>query len=398
MSFATDQPLIWPVPADWGRPVRESLGWLTEVLVAPTYGIAQKRSLRAAPRRSFAFDVVAEKRERRLLDTLRFDGGSRQWMLPIWPDGQVLAEQVASGADSIPCLTAGYDFVAGGQAVLWAAMDQWEIVTIDAVGEDGLTLTDEVSALWRAGSRLWPLRRARIQDATEESSWHDDASRLPLQFLIDEPCDWPAVLPGATYRDHPVLQSRPDAKAGLDSDFGRYLSRVDNDVGVVTEYDTVGLPVRHQDHVWKLFGRAERSAFRSLAYGLAGRFGNLWVPSWNSDLRLVASVGAADTTLSVEWCGYTLYGREQIGRRDIRIELFGGAVYLRRITGSVEAGAAETLAIDAALGVAVSPSAVRSVSFVGLSQLASDLVEIEHVTDGDGLARSRTKWEAIRDV
>lgn len=398
MSFAADQPVLWPVPADWGRPVRESLSWLTDMMIAPTFGVSQKRQLRIAPRRSFSFDVIAEGRERRLLDTLRFDGGSRQWLLPIWPDGQVLAETVASSSDEIPCLTSGYDFVAGGQAVLWTAMDQWEVATIATIEADRLVLADGLSAGWSSGARLWPVRKARINGASEESVWHDDASRMPVQFRIDEPCDWPAVLPATTYRDLPLLDTRPDYRAGVDSDYGRYLEDVDNETGAVTVYDTVGLPVRHQDHAWRLFGRAEHSAFRSLAYGLAGRFGQLWVPSWNSDLKVVATIAAAATAVTVQWCGYTLFGREQIGRRDIRIELFGGAVYHRRIVDSAEAGETEVLAIDAALGADVSPAAIRSVSFVTLSQLAADLVEIEHVTDADGFGQSRTRWEAIRDV
>ena len=398
MSFVADQVPIWPVPADWGKPVRETLGWLTDQMVAPTFGISQKRALRQAPRRGFAFDVIAEGRERRLLDTLRVDAGARQWRLPIWPDGQVLAEAVSAGGDELACLTAGYDFVAGGEAVLWRAIDLWEVVAIATVGETSLVLDGVLASSWPAGTRLWPLRRARMLGAADESVWHDDASRMPLQFRIDEPCDWPAVLPAETYRDLPVLGIRPDYRGGLGGDFTRLVQAVDNETGLVTEYDTVGLPVRHQDHLWRLFGRAEQAVFRSLAYGLQGRFGNLWVPSWNADLSLAAPIGASDSTISVDWCGYSLFAHEQEGRRDICIELAGGAKFLRRITDSVSAGGTETLTIDAALGETVAPAAVRAISFVTLSQMASDQVEIEHVTDADGFAQSRTQWEAVRDV
>lgn len=397
MSFTAEGPLVWPVPADWGRPVREGLAWLTEAMVAPTYGVSQKRQLRLAPRRSFDFDVVADAGDRRLLDMLRFDGGERQWLLPIWPDGQLLLEGLAVGGTFIACRTAGFDFVEGGLALLWRSPDVWEVASVATVGGEGLTVAALASA-WPAGTRLWPLRKARMGGLSKESAWHDDASRLPMQFRIDEACDWPAMLPATTYLGTPVLTTRPDAGTATEADFARFVEEVDNQTGAITSYDTVGLPSRHQDHIWRLFGREEQGAFRSLLYGLAGRAGNLWVPSWGSDLKLAAPIGASATAITVEWCGYTLYGREQIGRRDLRIELAGGATFYRRIESSAEAGGNEVLGLDSALGVDVALGQVRCISFLTFSQLASDTVEIEHVTDGDGFAQSRTRWEGLRDV
>lgn len=396
MSFAAGQPVIWPFPADWGKPVRETLAWLTDAMVAPTAGFGPKRQLRLAPRRAFAFDVIADKRDRRVIDNLRFDRGAQPWQLPIWHDGQVLAESVATGGLAIACRTAGFDFVAGGRAVLWSAVDVWELVTIQTVQATSLALATGLQRAWPAGTRLWPVRRAFLPDASEESAWHDDASRMPLQFRVDEPCDWPAVLPAATYRTLPLLGLRPDMDGTVASRYGRDLQLVDEETGAITPFDLPTLPQRSQAHAWKLFGRQEHATFRSLAYGLRGRMGELWVPSWNADLRVVATIGSAATSITVEWCGYTLYGRQQRGRRDIRIEVAGGGVYCRRITGSVAAGATEVLTLDAALGVEVPASAIRAVSFLALCQQASDQVEIDHVTDADGLALSATRWEAVR--
>lgn len=396
MSFASDQPVIWPFPADWGKPVRESLAWLTDGMVAPTAGFGPKRQLRLAPRRSFSFDVIADKRDRRVIDNLRFDRGSQPWQLPIWHDGQVLAESVAIDGEFIPCRTSGFDFAAGGRAVLWQAVDVWELVNIETVDAEGLTLAAGLQAGWAAGTRLWPVRRAKLPGESEESTWHDDASRIPLQFRIDEPCDWPAVMPVATYRDLPLLDVRPDMDGTVTSRYGRDLQHVDEETGAIATFDLPGLPQRSQAHAWKLFGRDEHTEFRSLAYGLRGRMGELWVPSWNSDLKVVSTIGAASTSLTVEWCGYSLYGRQQLGRRDIRIEVAGGAVYCRRITNSVTAGATEVLTLNAALGVEVPAAAIRAVSFMALSQQASDQVEIDHMTDADGLGLCSMRWEGVR--
>src|SRR5690606_26788556 len=97
-----------------------------------------------------------------------------------------------------------------------------------------------------------------------------------------------------------------------------------------------GTGFRLQDQHWLVHGRSEQAALRSLLYWLAGRYSALWVPSGMADLQLAADVGASDTTLSVEWCGYTVFGRQQVNRRDIRIRLHDGTVHYRRISDSSE--------------------------------------------------------------
>ena len=75
-------------------------------------------------------------------------------------------------------------------------------------------------------------------------------------------------------------------------------------------------------------------------------------PGWNSDLLLAAAVADSDTSLTVEWAGYALFGQLQASWRDIRIEFWDGTVLYRRITASSDNGATETLTIDSAPGVA----------------------------------------------
>jgi hypothetical protein len=42
-------------------------------------------------------------------------GWGGAWQLPIWPDVQRLSAPLSAGAVSVPCATAGFDFVAGGR-------------------------------------------------------------------------------------------------------------------------------------------------------------------------------------------------------------------------------------------------------------------------------------------
>ncbi|WP_428999856.1 hypothetical protein, partial [Stenotrophomonas maltophilia] len=85
-----------------------------------------------------------------------------------------------------------------------------------------------------------------------------------------------------------------------------------------------------------LWGRAEHTWFRSLLYTLGGRRTPIWVPSYASDLKPVAAVAGGSTSLSVEWAGYTLFGKGQPNRKDVLIELRDGTKLCRRITNAAE--------------------------------------------------------------
>jgi hypothetical protein len=395
VTFVLGQQVAWPVPPDWKRPVRETLAWRTDILRAAT-GVTQHRALRLVPRRSFAFEVVAEGQERRVADALVADRGGRgDWALPIWPDVQHLAAALPAESATVPCITAHRDFVAGGRAMLWRSLRQWELVQVEGVLPGGLELATPTQQAWPAGTRLYPVRTARLVDNAEESLWTDLAGRRGLTFAVEEPCDWPPQPPAATYLGHPVLQHASDATEDGRASWSRQMAEADNDTAPPFVADVAGRVFATVDHRWRLWGPAERAAFRGLLYALRGRQTPVWVPSGLQDLRATAPITAASTALAVEWAGYTLYGRQQPHCRDLRIVLHDGTAFMRRVTDSAVAGDGEVLQLDAPLGQLVQPGAIRRIEWMRLCTLASDQIEIEHHHDLAGMARALTPFTAV---
>ncbi|RCH01932.1 hypothetical protein CSC36_6590 [Pseudomonas aeruginosa] len=74
------------------------------------------------------------------------------------------------------------------------------------------------------------------------------------------------------------------------------------------------------------------------------------------------------------------------GRRDIRIELYDGTVYHRRILTSTELDADTSAWPSTPPGPLVEPTDVARICFMALCSAATDVVEIEHVTDSEGVA------------
>lgn len=395
MAFSSEALKVWSVPPDWSDGVQETLTWSTDVLRASASAVSQHRGLVLAPRRSFTFELLSDKQERRVADML-LAGHSGEWQLPIWPDVQWLTAELDSGAEEIPCDPLGKDFVEGGNALLLSAVNRFEIVEIETIEVDHLTLAAPTDIGYAIGSRLYPLRRARVQDGAEERLFNDDAGRRRLTFDITEPCDWPALESPTLYLGHPVLIVRPDESEDPTSSYSHILQTVDYGTSLPVVHDLPGVALRAQKSYWQLYGRDEHTWFRSLLYTLCGRRVPMWVPSWTSDLTPAATLAGGSTSLSVEWAGYTLFGLAKHNRRDIRIELTSGTVYYRRITNAVEAGITETLTLSASLsGSAITPAQIRAVSFMALCTMASDSVDIEHSTDIDGLATATTGWAAV---
>lgn len=393
MGFTAATDKIWPVVPDWTNNVTETLSWSTEVLRATGTGVSQHRGLRIAPARSIAFESMAKGKARRIAEML-LAGWSGHWMLPIWPDVQWLAASLPIGSMSIPCTTAGYDFVAGGSALLYDSVNTWEIVKIDTIAAGALMLSAATTALHGTGSRLYPLRRARVRDDASETLRNDDAGRRSITFDITEPCDFPALVGGTSYLTHAVLDVRPDETQDPTASFSRMRQSVDYGTSMPVVHDLPRVAFRSQQSTWKLWGRDKHSWFRSLLYTLQGQRVPIWVPSFTTDLAPSAAING--TSLRVEWAGYTQFGLGKPNRKDVRIELVDGSVFYRRITGAVEAGLTENLTIDSAIsGASVNVGAVRQISFMALSTLASDDVEIDHMTDASGIAHATTGWKGV---
>lgn len=382
----------WPVMADWGRPVVESLEWLTEIQQAMD-GSEDAVPLREAPRRGWSFEVLEGRQERRIIENAVYDWGARVWALPVFPDVSLLAAELPAESTAIALDPAGLDFRAGGLAMLWADALSYELVEIASVEADRLELARPTLQGWPRGTRLYPCRTAHLRTRPTWRRRSDQVVSSRMEFAAAEPCDWPAEAPPVTYRGIPVLEWRPDESEDPTAQADRQLEAIDGDIGLVVFDDVTGRPWELQSHDFLLRGRGDRAGHRSLMYWLQGRYQRVWLPTWADDVQLLDPVAAGAVTWFVANAGITSYLRQQDGRRHLRVELNTGQVFYREVlASSVADSARETLLVDAALGVAVTPGQVRQISWMKVSRLAADRVEITHPADSHGVARSRVRF------
>jgi hypothetical protein len=185
------------------------------------------------------------------------------------------------------------------------------------------------------------------------------------------------------YRGQPILEQLPNWREHPGADFRRQVEILDNLTGTVLLQDRSNLSEPVHSFLWSAFGRAEVGEQRNFLYSRRGRFKGIWVPTFSSDLRLVAQIGPAEVNIDVEACGLTQFVGADVHRKDIRIELIDGTVYYRRVSVFVVVDeSTERMTISSALGTTVDPEEVALISWMMFARLDADEVDIEWPTAG----------------
>lgn len=390
--------IAWAWAPDWGDGVQETLEWSTDVLASESLA-EQRRALRIAPRRELQAAIYANARERSALDLGLFGWGARIWAVPIWPEIQLLQHPVALGADRINCQTEHLDFAIGGLVMLRGEdAFTYEVAEVSGVDAYGVDLARATQRAWGAGTRLYPARAAQLIEEPSLKRLTDDAVSVDVRFLIMEACDWPAQFPAVTYRGRPVLDTPPEESEDLTSSFSRLRSTLDSGFGLPLFADIAQRAMPILQWRWLELGRAQRAQLRSLLYALRGRQVPVWVPTHAIDLVVTSTISELATTIDIEHIGYTRFGQNKPGRRDIRIQLWSGTVFYRRVTGCTELDATtERLVIDGSLGQLIEPQNIARVCWMTLCRQNTDRVEIDHQTDSEGLAAASLTFIGVRD-
>lgn len=395
-SYITGNRLtLWMIAPDWANNLTETLTSLTDVQQSVD-GSQVRQPCRDVPRREWEFPIIAEGTERQIMENALFDWSSRKWALPVWVDATWLTAQLPSGTDTIVMDTTGLDFVEGGLLVFYVSASSFEMAEILALTTAQITLKQATVNAWGKGARLLPCRSATLTDYPSLSRQSDQQVSAQVRFMAAEDCDWPAIAPATMYLGIPVLETRSNEPQDLAAAYGRQIVTVDNDLGIPTIDDFSDQSWPTQAFYWLVQGRAERAALRSLLRWLDGRGNALWLPTGNADITLAATIGAADTAITVTWAGIARFVFGKPGRQHIRIELKSGTVFYRKLTGATDPDqVTEQLAIGTALGVNVTPAQVRKISWMMLATLNSDRVELGHVHESQGTATASVTFIGV---
>lgn len=384
---------VWLFPPNWGSDIVEKLEWKTDVLTSET-GVEQRVSRRLTPRRYFTATFLLHKSARQQAEMYLSGQGAAVWLIPIWHSVTKLTADVAAGASTITLDTRWREYAVGDLVILRGkTLNSWEVGTIQSLTDNDITFTAPLENDWTRETYVYPARLARIQFNLTADKKTDNLSELRVTFKLDQANRYVSVVSFPTFSGAPVLEQRPDDSVELSFGYERIASTMDNDTGIPTVVDMAGKTFLTTGYRWAIVGRQKAHDFRQLLTSLRGRAKALWIPTFMDDFTLTANVTAGDVALTVKNVGYTSYGARLAGHEDIRIQLADGTVYYRHISASTVVDAnTETLSLSASLPTGFAVGEVRAISFMQLSRLSEDTLELRHATDIDGATECDAAW------
>lgn len=388
----TENP-VWMFPPNWGSPVSERLDWRTDVLSSES-GAEQRLPRRLTPRRTLSALFYLTGPDRQQFENYIAAHGASRWAIPLWFDISTLSAPVSSGADTISVDTQDREFVVGGLVVLRGkSLNSWEIGVVESLTTSSITLVDPLENSWPKETKVYPGRVARVLFALDAEKKTDDFIQLQAKFLIDQINPYRSDIALTTYLSSPVLETRPDDSEELSFGFERMMATVDNDHGIPAYEDVADRAFQTVQYRWSIVGRQKTHQLRQFLSYLRGRARAVWVPTFMADFSIDADVANGATFVAVKNVGYTDSGALAAGREHIRIELRSGVNIHRRITASAVASATrETLTLDTPIATGFLATDVVRISFMQLSRMTEDSIELMHPTDSAGLTQCAVTW------
>lgn len=384
---------VWTIRPNWKGGILERLEWLTDVLASST-GAEQRRSNRLSPRRSVEITVNPTNNERTYLDLLLHKLGSEEWLFPLWFDKAKLAVAVEAGDERVEFDNTYRDYVTGGLAIIHKDAFTWEVISIAAQDDNGLDLDVPLDADWAKGCAIYPLRRARLPQATDMRALSSRVGESVLLFTMTEPNDWPAVMPDdLIFEGMPVITTAPNRSEAITTQHTRLSTDLDNRIGLPRRVDDVGRAFQVQSHSWMRVGRQAQAEFRSMLYWLNGRQKAVWLPSFNHDIIASRASTLGSTNLDVQKIGIAYAGGVIPGREVIRI---GGIPARITALGAPQSPQEERLRIGAGLLAAVAKGTPGS--FMSPARLNQDAIEILHHADTNGVMECSTTFKTFANT
>ena len=364
---------ILPFQAE--APVVETLEFLTDVLTSFN-GNEQRLQMRTMPRQSFEYTIPLQAWQMASAFNTEYRAIRKRWAVPVWTQAQYVGEVTAHAA-TIACNTSLYDLRESSLAFLYVGPDNWQIVEISTKTGSLINVSNDLA--YMNGAWLMPARKGWIQGNIDKPT-NGYNGKSSLTFVIDDNLEITPAAPAQysgndIYYDASLLSGMTLARA-LQS----RVDIVDYSLGKVTRRSPwtnarYGSPFRSL-----LNGPAEIKAYRDFLYRRAGKFRAFWLPTFESNLRVV-DTGLVANFLTIENDDFLDYDI----RTNIAIQSTAGVWYPRVISNPIQLiNNRVQLSLSSALNV--NAANIARVCFLGLNRFDTDRIEINWI--GNNVAKS----------
>jgi hypothetical protein len=390
---------VFSMLPNWDGGITERLEWLSDVMTSET-GAEQRRTLRTRPRRSFESGFLRKGPNRTWLDSFLVSVGQNLLLMPLWHEAIVMVEGIEPDALGVTFAQGAANerefyegdlvFVNNGDP------NTYDVLMVGDVADDRFTWATPPERSWPKGTRIYPMREARITDAAALSNRTEDVATVQIRFSLQKPYTMTAAWI-ADMNGRPFFPFRPNRMTDIGANYARLTNTLDNSVGTpfitdISEHTAVTMSL-----AFTFFGRHRIHQYRQFLAAATGRTKGFFVSTYTHDIEPYANViEASDILLAKPMGGGMFYRVHPSSRTHIGITLVGQntPAYFRRII-AVEKQYADSAGLDVnyetdvwydrfrldAVLPALTRSQIARISFVSEARFDQDSFEIQHVSN-----------------
>lgn len=384
---------VWSILPNWQDGITERLSWLTDVLSSET-DAEQRRSVRRNARRSFEASFLRQRTARNRLDAFFVGVGSSEFMLPLWHEQVKMEDGIDMEASGVVLDNLALREFNKGDLVFVSNgdPDNYDILQVGDMEAARFSWAFPPPRSWPVGTRIYPMRRARIASQPPKvSNVTDTVSRAQALFDLVEPYVIPASW-GANISGEPLFHFIVDRTDTLDTEYTRKAFMLDNETGVPLVVDHGRYTTTTTQAKIRMFGRAAAYSFRQFLQAARGRAQIFNCPTFMNDVYPLGDLGGdGSTEMLIRDQGFRA---AMLHPQPIRIRLafqfYDGSPTLYRTITDAHAiydglrVVGETLTLDSALP-AITLSSLKRISFMCQTRFDQDQFEIHHPTSGQAV-------------
>lgn len=390
---------MFSVLPNWDSGITERLTWLTDVLSSET-GSEQRRSVRRNARRQFEVNFLRQRAQRDRLDTFFAGIGSTEFMIPIWHESVRMEDGLDMEASGVrfPDGELQYREYNKGDLIFVnkGDPDDYDILQVGDVdfNNNRFAWAFPPPRAWPVGTRIYPMRTARMLTNPRMSNITDTVSTATVLFDLSEPYKIAASF-GDQVGSVPYFPFVADRATPIDAEYSRKSYTIDNQSGQPITTDHGRYTTVLMQASFRLFGRVKAVQMRQWLQASRGQSVRFFAPTFMQDIIPVGDVTLGDMEIKIKPQGFYQYMlRPQPVRIQLNFQLRqGGSVYavITNVSpvyktdsdGSVTTPLviiAELLSVETPLPT-IKMADVKRVSFVAETRFNQDSFELHHHTN-----------------
>lgn len=400
--------LIWNVEPNWDEPLREKFAYKTDVIVSYNKN-EQRRGFMSQPRRGFSHMATPTHK---LLSTMRnvlYAMHNKPILCPVWWQPVRLRETCIKGSTRLECVDlAGADALqTGSMILLWNNPFDYELAVISSFDGNDILLQASVSRTFYATAVCYPSVDIRLDPIVTSTNLASAVSFMDISADVIGKMNNIGKLSGAEdglemLNGVEVLSKRPNWAEEIVEKNQSDVTIIDYGFGSKAWFNRGVSSMVSRELTFLSKTRVETAWWRRFIQRQKGQLKSFYVPTETKDLVVANDIRSTINSLlptpkaiDVEDYRVSAMLRNATDRKFLRIRAKGKSHFFT--IERVEAlGENARIHVKEEIPITILKEDVTSACFVQRMRLASDDIEIEHITST--VAKIKLSLQQVKEI